>query len=107
MQIAFGGAKIVDGGQTGVGRGARVDPEYAGLRLARQLMNHCADWAKTKGVIRSAATEIQHGGIERVHKNYDLILSKVSVPSLCSSLRKTNISFYFSSTQAGGKLRYH
>ena len=42
-------------------------------------MYHCVDWSKTKGVIRSAATEIQYGGIERVHENYRIILSKVSI----------------------------
>ena len=42
-------------------------------------MYHCIDWTKTNGVIRAASTEIQHGDIERVHENYRIILSKVSI----------------------------
>lgn len=95
--VAFAGVLFVDDGLTGIGRAARVDPALAGHGLANHLMINCARWAKAKGIIRQAGTEVHKGIIsrerrERREKDGDAeILMKIILPYVASveHLRQT------------------
>ena len=78
--MGFGGSLIVDDGRTGIARGARISQSLAGHRLGRHLMYHCIEWSKTKGVIRTAATEILRSseGLSH-HEGYTTVLVMVII----------------------------
>ena len=77
FQVAFGAVILVDGGQTGIGRGARIHTAFAGRALGRRLQNYCVDWAVSKGISTQCFTEIHLGEIRRISDNYRMILVKV------------------------------